>query len=402
MNEIKVTKADVRRFLVDYHGMLDKELAKGKEGVLDYVKKVGCIQFDPLNVVGRNPDLVLQSKIENYSPKMLEELLYKDRKLIDGWDKMMAIYSVDDWPYFKRIRSSHAKSTINTMAYRSTEEALDYLDHVLEILYNEGPKFSREINIGGKAKGRWASSRFSNVALDHLFHLGKVGVVEKKNNQKLFDLIENLLDKDLLEKEDPFDNDREFVKWYILRRIKSVGILWSKNGGGWLGHYLNKKPLRAEIIEELLEQGLIESVLVEGIKDKFYIAKEHLDSLLTANEPENKSIRFLAPLDNIMWDRGLISKIFDFEYTWEVYVPKDKRKYGYYVLPVLYGSEIVARFEPEKPEDGRLTIANWWWEEGVEVDSEMKEAVKDAFEDFSRYLKLKISKRNINKVMKTS
>ena len=73
---------------------------------MDYVGRVGCIQFDPINVVGRNPDLVLQSRVAGYRPEMLEELLYIDRALLDGWDKVSSIYAAADWPYFARRRAA--------------------------------------------------------------------------------------------------------------------------------------------------------------------------------------------------------------------------------------------------------------------------------------------------------
>jgi len=100
------------------------------------------------------------------------------------------------------------------------------------------------------------------------------------------------------------------------------------------------------------------------------------------------AVRFLAPLDNMLWDRLLVKKVFDFEYTWEVYVPEVKRKYGYYVLPVLYRNSLVARFEPVKHEKGRpLAVKNWWWESALNDSGlEIIEAVLKGMENFARYL----------------
>jgi uncharacterized protein YcaQ len=95
----------------------------------------------------------------------------------------------------------------------------------------------------------------------------------------------------------------------------------------------------------------------------------------------------LAPLDNLLWDRGLIEQLFNFQYSWEVYVPAEKRKYGYYVLPVLYGSELVARFEPEQQRGTEpLKIKHWWWEEGTAVSEDMKTAVEKSLERFCNYI----------------
>jgi uncharacterized protein YcaQ len=344
MQEILMPKEKARRYLVHYQGLLYNDQFVGESGIIDFIKKVGCIQFDPLNVVGRNPELVLQSRIKGFRPIDLEKLLYEDRHLIDAWDKMMAIYHVEDWPKFKRIRHRHSLSNVNTMKYRSTEAALDYMDDVKSIIEKEGPKLGRDINIGGSGKGRWGSGKYSSVALDQLYHLGELGIYKKKNNQKVFELIERLLPEEILKAEDPFKDDHEFLRWYILRRINSIGMWWSRNGGGWLGHYLSNKAERLQVIAELVEEGLLLPVKVEGIKDNFYIHKDNVEQLQEDIPLENREMRFLAPLDNLMWDRDLIEKLFDFKYTWEVYVPKAKRKYGYYVLPILYGDEIIGRF----------------------------------------------------------
>jgi uncharacterized protein YcaQ len=212
-------------------------------------------------------------------------------------------------------------------------------------------------------------------------------VYTKKNNHKVYDLIENLLPKELLEAADPFESDHGFYKWYFKRRIGSIGMLWGRNGGGWLGHFLSEKPLRNSILTELVEEKSLQTISVEGIDELFYIRQEDVAIFDSVEEGSEKVVRFLAPLDNLLWDRGMTEKVFDFEYSWEVYVPVEKRKYGYYVLPVLYGNEIVARFEPEKQrKNDPLEIKNWWWEDGIVVTKEMEYAVQKALLDFCEYL----------------
>lgn len=384
---ICITKEEAKRFLVNYQGL--SSFVRGKEGIENYIKKVGCIQYDPLNVVGRNTDLVMQARVLDYRPEMLEELLYKDRKLIDGWDKMMSIYHLKDWPYLKRIREAHVRENLHVMKQRGMHEALDYLDTVKEILRAEGAKYSREIALSGGQKGRWSSNKYSNVALDHLFHMGEIGIAKKTNSQKCFDVIENLFEEQLLRSEDPFTTEDEFLRWYILRRIGSIGMLWSRNGGGWLGHFISDKKKRDQVIRQLVEEDCICPIQIEGVKDQLYIRKENSSDLQNLKELEKKEIRILAPLDNLLWDRGLVEVVFDFNYSWEVYVPQDKRKYGYYVLPVMYGENIIARFEPVKSTLGEpLQIKNWWWEEKVDIDENMIRAIKDGLQQFSFYLEI--------------
>ena len=95
----------------------------------------------------------------------------------------------------------------------------------------------------------------------------------------------------------------------------------------------------------------------------------------------------IGALDNLIWDRQLIRWIFDFDYIWEVYKPKARRKYGYYVLPVIFGDRFIARFDPAFDKKKRiLTINNWWWEDGVKLNEEIETALVDCFQAFNNYL----------------
>ncbi|HEY6675965.1 MAG TPA: crosslink repair DNA glycosylase YcaQ family protein, partial [Terrimicrobium sp.] len=103
-NPIVIRKAQARRFLLAHLGLWPPRQLRGKRGVLDYIRHVNCIQYDPINVVGQNPHLVLQSRVRGYKPAMLGALLYEDRKLLDGFDKQMSIYPIEDWPCFAYYR----------------------------------------------------------------------------------------------------------------------------------------------------------------------------------------------------------------------------------------------------------------------------------------------------------
>ena len=101
---IQLTREQARRYLLVHQRLLPPRQLMDKAGILDFVEHVGCIQFDPVNIVGRNPDLVLQARIANYQSTLLEEALYQDHLLMDGWDKLASIHLTRDWPYFERHR----------------------------------------------------------------------------------------------------------------------------------------------------------------------------------------------------------------------------------------------------------------------------------------------------------
>jgi len=364
----KIGKEDARNFLVVYQNLDASQSLSGVDGVLEYMRKVRCIQYDPLNIIGRNTDLVLQSRVIDYKPEMLEQLLYKDRLLIDGWDKMMSVYPVEDWPFFGYTRKQRGLETINMLKHRNSEEALHYTGTILKALSENGPMLPKQIQTASAEAGRWGHRNLSSAAMDYLFHIGKVGVFTKKNVTKVYDLIENLIPGSFLNQANPFISERDFMKWYVYRRIGSVGMLWNKNGGGWLATLMPDKENRQCILDEYVKDDLVQCVEVDGIKERFYIRSKDVGLLEQVNSSRLEVIRFIAPLDNILWERSMLSKVFEFDYTWEVYIPVAKRKYGYYVIPVLYGNRFIARFEPEKSKT-QFKIKNWWWEQNVHVSN---------------------------------
>ena len=101
---LRLSRAEARRFLLAHQHLWPPRALAGKAGILDFIRHVGCIQYDPVNLVGQNPELVLQARVADYTPALLAELLYTDRRLVDGWDKQAAIYLTEDWPYFARHR----------------------------------------------------------------------------------------------------------------------------------------------------------------------------------------------------------------------------------------------------------------------------------------------------------
>ena len=109
MAEIRLTRTEARRFILYKQGLLGEYRFKGKNGVLDFIRQAGCIQFDPIDVCGRSPEIVLQSRVSGFTRAMLYELLYVDRKLLDYFDKNLAIMPVEDWVYFERERENHRK-----------------------------------------------------------------------------------------------------------------------------------------------------------------------------------------------------------------------------------------------------------------------------------------------------
>ncbi len=341
------------------------------EQVIQAVRWVNSIQFDPLNVVGLNPDLVLQSRIEEYDPASLRSALYERFALLDGIDKNLCIYPAEDFPCFARTRRRGAGG------YGENEMIRAVMDQVLQAIDRRGPLCSDDLPWKEKVRWPWGSAPVGRAALETLWAEGRLVVHHKKGVRRYFDLIERHVPGKILNAPEPHEKQEDYEDWQIMRRIRAVGFLWNRGSDAWLGTNL-KKSARDAAFERLVKQGRIEPVEIEGEKSKLYLLAE--DVLELGRRPDGRA-RVLAPLDNMLWDRRLIEALFGFRYRWEVYVPAEKREYGYYVLPILCGGRFIARFEPVQGGG----IKNWWWEE--DVTAREKQAAEECMDRFDGYLR---------------
>lgn len=390
------SKEEARHMLCRYHNLDGAEALCGKTGVEEIMRRIHSIQYDPLSVVARNADLVLQARVRDYRESILYELLYREHILVDGFDKEMCIYNARDFARFRFVRSEFLKCVTATLRSRNQMGALDILDDVRAFVEKHGKTGTKDITIGEARESRWGPKKLSSAALDYLFNSGELCVADKRGTQKYFDLTERVLDgRDL--QCDPDMMIEEFLEWYIERRIQSVGMLWNRKGGAWQGSFLSGNTLRSGVLRTLLEKDRIEEIQVEGISEPFYASKESQAHMKF--ETANHYVRFIAPLDNIMWDRQMIEELFDFTYRWEVYTPVVKRKFGYYVLPVLCDGRFIARFEAEPVRQaGAFTIKNWWWEPGFEPNMAVRELIAEEMSRFAEFLQVGQSPNNMAKL----
>ncbi len=384
MGTLTLTKQQARQFILAHQCLWPPHELEGKAGILEYIRRVGCIQFDPLNIVGRNPELVLQARVSGFQPVMLQELLYKDRKLLDGWDKNMSIYCVEDWPNFRRRREAAKRNP-----GRSPGPVRSILPQVRQALEERGPSSSIDLDFNQTVDWSWAPTRLARAALESMYWRGELVIHHKVNTRKVYDFTSRHLPKDLLSASDPNETEEQFHDWYVHRRIGSVGLLWDKSGDAWLGMPGIKSKERKAALARLRKQGKVIEVGVDGLKLPLYMRSEDeklLKMTLDSGAPLSRAA-IIAPLDNLLWDRRFVEELFDFTYVWEVYKPVAERRYGYYVLPILYGDRFVARFEPGQDKKNKtLIIKKWWWESGIQQSERMQSDLIHCFERFLNYL----------------
>jgi uncharacterized protein YcaQ len=384
---ITISKEHARRFLAQYHFLNPARNLSIDQITEMMFSRLGCIQFDTINVVGRNADLVLQSRVKDYKPEVLEHLLYVERKLLDGWDKVASIYQTIDWPFFKRHREYMQKS----LKERSPE-VIEIIPYLKKKIQKNGAMSSLDFNDNSKTDWAWGPTSISRAALETMYAQGDLGIHHRINTRRYFDLIERLVPPEILLEEDPNKNFDDYAEWHIHRRIGGVGIASPKSGDYWLGIRKVRKAVdRRKVIKRLIQKGKILVLTIEDLEgQEFYIQSKYTDMLNSTQSDQNNTTptaAFIAPLDNLIWNRAFIKEIYNFEYVWEVYKPKKDRVYAYYVLPVFFKNFFIARVDMKYDRDTQtLYLNNWWWEDNIQYTRVMKRAIKTCFEEFISYL----------------
>jgi uncharacterized protein YcaQ len=377
-----LTNKQARRFILLKQGLIGDYKFAGGQGVCDFVRQAGCIQFDPIDVCGKNSELVLQSRIKSFTKQMLYDLLYKDRKLIDYFDKNLAIISAEDWKHFQRIRDSYRRQV------RSSDEIALVEEEIKSVIREKGFVSSKDVDFDKKVDWYWSETRLSRAALETMYFRGDLIIHHKSGTNKYYALAEDYLPEEILKAEDPHKTELEHLKWRALRRISAVGMLWNKPSDAWLYMSDFKADVRKAVFAELLAEGRIMELQVENIKDKLYCLSSDMELLdvVLADTRLKERTEFLAPLDNMLWDRRLLKEIFQFDYKWEIYTPESQRKYGYYVLPILSGDCFIGRAEiVNQKKEKLLLVKNIWLEHGVKETAKLKSALENCLNRFARF-----------------
>jgi len=380
---MKLNNKQARQFLLRHHGLLGQHIYSGKDDILSFVRSVGCIQYDPVDVCGRNADIVLNSRIKGYKKEMLAELLYKDRLLVDYFDKNLSIFPVEALPALLD------KTTIGGFAeaYESRGgDAVKRIEPVIRKLIEERGHISAgEVDIDKTIQWHWGiMTSLPRAALESMYYRGELIIHHKTGTNKSYSLMKDTIPAEILSAVLPFSTEEERLAWHLKRRIGAVGMLWNKPSDSLLG--LNMKAAeRTVAFGKLIADGAIFGVEVDGLRDPLYIReddREVLEAVLSEKTYEPRA-EFIAPLDNLIWDRKLIAALFGFEYKWEIYTPKEKRKFSAYALPVLCGDVFIGRVEAVR-KDRQLVIENIWSENGKPFGGRFKAAFEKCADRFAK------------------
>ena len=352
---IELSADEARRFLVRHHA-LDRPLrAKGARGIRRALASLRMIQLDPLDAIGTNADLVALARVDG-------------ARRGDVYDALLPGHAFEHFAKERCLLPAEAFAAyrdraVQTPWWRLTERAkrvpASVLDAVRAEVAERGPATSAELTDHGAVKaldwsGWKGTGRMTTMALEILWTRCEVVVAGRAaGGVKIYDLPERALP-------DHHDADApDFHRWALLERVDAAGLMATATSPLW-GML---RDVRSELTRELIEEGALVEVAVEGSRRR-YLARP--DLRVSRRAPDVR-LRILGPLDPLLWDRKLVEQAFGFEYVWEVYKPAARRRWGWYVCPLLHRGRLVGRIEAAV-EDGALVVEKLWPEDDETLD----------------------------------
>ena len=360
---LTISADHARRFLVRRHLLAPPRALPAKpESVLEVVARLGLLQFDPLEVPGaRNHDLSLHARIRGYRREWCERWLYgPDRRLIELYNKSLNILPMHELPHYRITWQRYGPSVDGGILKEQAEVATA----ILERLKADGPLSTAAFSEHGHAVDWWwAPTRASRAVMEALFVSGRIGIARREGNRRHYDLMERLVPAELLKLK---ESEEDAMTHRLLSRFRATGMTTPSGTQMEVMYSAGTTAERVRRTERLVAEGHLLPIEVEGLKGvRYVIAAEEpiLAATADADSLPPAAVTFLGALDPLVWDRKMLRGLWNFDYLWEVYVPEAKRKWGYYVLPILFGDRFVGRIEPRIDRRAKaLNILGIWFE----------------------------------------
>jgi hypothetical protein len=354
---VTLTPDAARRYLTGQLGLNRPVFPPGARGVRALLKALRCIQLDPLDVIGTNADLVALARVDGLARGDVYRHLLPGHAF-EHFAKERCLLPASAFPYY---RERAAQTPWWRLGERLERIPAAMLDAVLKEVEELGPASAKALTDHGAVapldwNGWKSTGRATAMALEVLWTRCQVVVCGRGAGGKVYDVPRRALARVA---EAPAGGD--FARWALLERMEAAGLLGRHGGPHWS---MLSDVRTSELPDTLLREGVLEQVALPGSPRRYLAPAGFRERAFP--EPDTR-MRILGPLDPVLWDRGLVSLAFGFDYVWEVYKPAAQRQWGWYVCPLLHRGALVGRLEARVRED-TLQVDNVWREKGVRLD----------------------------------
>lgn len=363
-HEIILNKQQAQQVMLASLGLRTPPRRKaGKADLLTTIRQIHNLQIDTISVVARAHQHILWSRLGSYQTNWLEEL-HSEGQLFEYFSHAVCLLPIEDYPLFRALMLEKFIGWDNIRDWG--EKNADTLEQILSHIQQNGAARSSDF-VSKQSRGKWWDWKVEKVALEHLYYRGDLMIARRESFQRVYDLRERVL---------PSWEDTQAPEYSIAvkeltrKAIKALGIA----SNTWAANYFYiKKAETAAAIAELQAEGAIFPVRIEGVKGGPFFVYVENEALLEAVQSEQlpaEHTTILSPFDPLVSDRGRTRDLFDFDYSIECYTPAPKRKYGYFVLPILHRGRLIGRLDAKAwRKEGRLQVISLYLEPGIPVSA---------------------------------
>jgi uncharacterized protein len=370
MKPIELNIQTARRFILGRQGLWPGRRWQGQAGTVAAMNAMEALQLDPLIIVARSQDIVLWGRVIDYQPEILSQAVYQERRFFDFGDKLF-LYPMEELPYWQFFMRRASEST--GWAEFAREHG-DSIELVRSALRERGPLGNRDFEGAKRFVGNYRGRKDTALALYYLWIKGDVMIHHRQGFDRVYDLRERIVPAGI---ERQVSED-EAIAFFGRKTAAFQGLTRKVDWASSVSTHIQRKLSPIEIRQGLEESGLFTPARVEGWKDLHYLLTEDLPLLETIttggippawqslNGTTEEEVVFLGPLD-IVCARDRSPKLFDFVYRWEVYIPVEQRRWGYYNIPVLWGDRLVARIAPRLDRTTMTLQITGFWPDDVSL-----------------------------------
>ena len=337
----KITLNSARKLALHCQGLDGRwKLPKGKEGIAQAIERLGYVQIDTIAVIQRAHHHTIWARRPDYTLEMLHQLQSKDRRVFEYWTHAASYVPFCNYRYYIPRMKSFAASE-RTRSWRKENPKI--VKEVLKRIREEGPLGSADFK-SSKRTGPWWGWKPAKQALESLFNTGELMVAARRNFQRLYDLPERVLPDGI----DTTEPTRDEVDRFLVRRgLSSRGVLSTEEPR-------RRLPRVDEVLQELVDAGEVTPVEIKELNGApHHVLTENLEQV---PKTTRKQLHILSPFDSLIIDRNRLEKLFGFDFKIECYLPEAKRRYGYFCLPLLWGTEFVGRLDPKADRKAKTFI----------------------------------------------
>ncbi len=372
---MELSKRDARKIFLKQQGLLGNEnFGRGTNAALEAITRLSYLQIDTISVVSRAQDHVLQSRVGNFQPPMLDKLM-RQRSIYEYWSHAAAYMPFRNFRYSLPIMRGYKES-------RTTDNNL--ARDILMRIRNEGPLRSKDFESpAGFKSGGWGTWKPTKKVLQYLFLTGDLMVSYRRGFQKVYDLPENIIPAHV---DTSAPDLREWSVFIVGSMVDALGIASEYDLGYAKGtiRRLAKIGL-SETIREVIETSCEEGELIEiSVDGRPYYCRPSMLELLPIRASKS-AVKLLSPFDNLVINRRRTLELFDFDYQIECYLPAHKRRYGYFSLPILYGDELIGRVDSKAHRMAKQLVIKCIYLD-VEPDDKLLNAMRRGLKDFAAQL----------------